>query len=270
MMDFYNHIMTRQLVGAHRGHRAYFPENTLIAFEDCIGNCDYIEIDIQFTADGIAVVFHDENLKRTSNALSHPEFQHSDSLLLSTFNYSQLQNLDIGSWFYQQDPFNTQQLNSSSKKIVKDQSQSLLTLDALLEFISTTDLGLNIEIKSLHKDSSSSINSILESINNFNLQQACIISSFNHSILQSIKLANPCIRTAALVEKKNPNDLVQYLKTIAVDGYHIDDSLVDQSLFNELSRQGYFCSVYTINSKIRIKEIYKQLKTGSIITDYLY
>ena len=57
---------TPQLV-AHRGYASRYPENTLPACEAALraGAC-YIEIDVQLTADGIPVLFHDENLFRTT------------------------------------------------------------------------------------------------------------------------------------------------------------------------------------------------------------
>jgi len=269
-MDFYQAIMSQQLIGAHRGHRAYLPENTLAAFQDCPGNCDYIELDIQFTRDGVAVVFHDETLKRTSNALSHPDFWQVKSLILANFDYSQLHKLDVGSWFYTTDPFQTIQQGLKPKLNVEAHAQTILTFEQLLEFISTTDLGINVEIKYLHPSTHSSIKSLLKSLSHFNLKRACIISSFDHTILQSIKCIDKSFKTAALVEEKHPDDLYQYLKHIKVDGYHIDDSLVDKPLFDELKKRNYFCSIYTVNSNKRKKEIYSLLKTGSIITDYLY
>lgn len=56
-----------QLV-AHRGWRNRYPENTLLAVAAAIDvGARHIEIDIQFTADGEAIVFHDRNLMRMCN-----------------------------------------------------------------------------------------------------------------------------------------------------------------------------------------------------------
>lgn len=52
---------------AHRGYPKHYPENSLPGIEAALragANC--IEIDIQLTADGIPVLFHDENLHRTT------------------------------------------------------------------------------------------------------------------------------------------------------------------------------------------------------------
>lgn len=53
------------LVSAHRGGAGddHTAQNTLAAFEDAIAlGCDYVEFDVRLTADGTAVVFHDDQL----------------------------------------------------------------------------------------------------------------------------------------------------------------------------------------------------------------
>lgn len=58
--------MTKFQVLAHRGLVSEFvPENTIKAFADALhAGADVIETDIQCTADGVAIVFHDADLKR--------------------------------------------------------------------------------------------------------------------------------------------------------------------------------------------------------------
>jgi glycerophosphoryl diester phosphodiesterase len=52
---------------AHRGYAARFPENTLLALHQALkcGAC-YLEFDVQFSSDGIPLLFHDETLERTT------------------------------------------------------------------------------------------------------------------------------------------------------------------------------------------------------------
>ena len=53
------------LVIAHRGASAEKPENTLAAFRRALAlKVDGIELDVQLTADGVPVVFHDASLRR--------------------------------------------------------------------------------------------------------------------------------------------------------------------------------------------------------------
>lgn len=52
---------------AHRGYAAHYPENTLAAMEAALqAGAQYLETDIQLSADGIPYLFHDETLIRTT------------------------------------------------------------------------------------------------------------------------------------------------------------------------------------------------------------
>ena len=54
---------------AHRGLAGLYPENTMIAFEKCLEyDPEAIEMDVQMTKDGELVVFHDEEVSRTTGA----------------------------------------------------------------------------------------------------------------------------------------------------------------------------------------------------------
>ncbi len=60
-------LFRNALVAAHRGASAEAPENTLAAVEQAIANrADYAEIDVQETKDGVVILLHDSNLKRTT------------------------------------------------------------------------------------------------------------------------------------------------------------------------------------------------------------
>jgi glycerophosphoryl diester phosphodiesterase len=54
-----------QLV-AHRGWTARFPENTLLGISAAVGRgARWVELDVQLTADGVPIIFHDESLQRS-------------------------------------------------------------------------------------------------------------------------------------------------------------------------------------------------------------
>lgn len=60
---------TRSFVVAHRGASAAEAENTLVAFERAIqAGADSVEFDVRLTADDRAVVLHDPDLRRTTDA----------------------------------------------------------------------------------------------------------------------------------------------------------------------------------------------------------
>jgi len=50
---------------AHRGYARHYPENTLVSIEAAIrAGAGHVEVDVQLSADGAAVLFHDRTLDR--------------------------------------------------------------------------------------------------------------------------------------------------------------------------------------------------------------
>lgn len=85
------------LVLAHRGDSRQAPENTLPAFESALKlGVDLVELDYHHSADGVPVVFHDEELDRASDAC---QCWGGQKILLSSRNWSDLCQLDAGRWF---------------------------------------------------------------------------------------------------------------------------------------------------------------------------
>jgi glycerophosphoryl diester phosphodiesterase len=80
---------------AHRGASAYAPEHTFAAYDRALAQgADYIEQDLQLTADGELVVMHDETLDRTARGPAE-----SCTGLVRTKTVAQLRQCEVGSWF---------------------------------------------------------------------------------------------------------------------------------------------------------------------------
>ncbi|XP_035228908.1 glycerophosphodiester phosphodiesterase 1-like isoform X2 [Stegodyphus dumicola] len=83
-------------VFAHRGGGHDAPENTVIAIREAKKNgADGVEIDLSFTKDNIAVLFHDDTLERTTDGFG----------MLSGKTYSELRELDAASNHIYRDRF---------------------------------------------------------------------------------------------------------------------------------------------------------------------
>jgi phosphoglycerol transferase MdoB-like AlkP superfamily enzyme/glycerophosphoryl diester phosphodiesterase len=80
----------RQLVViAHRGNSSEFPENTLAAIAGAAElGCDFAEVDVRLTADGVPVIMHDETIDRTTTG----------SGALAERTLAEVKTLDAGSW----------------------------------------------------------------------------------------------------------------------------------------------------------------------------
>lgn len=78
------------LIVAHRGAAKYAPENTIAAFLKAAEmGADYAEMDVRQTKDGVFVLMHDRNVKRTTDGKG----------LVSEMTLEEIKKLDAGSWF---------------------------------------------------------------------------------------------------------------------------------------------------------------------------
>lgn len=79
---------TRHVVAiAHRGEHLQHPENTIPAFEEAIRvGADFIEVDVQTTADGKLVLSHDGTVDRCTNGKGK----------VSEMTFEQVETLDAG------------------------------------------------------------------------------------------------------------------------------------------------------------------------------
>src|ERR671912_256068 len=83
----------------HRGASAYAPEHTFAAYDLALAQgADYIEIDLQMTADGELVALHDKTLNRTADAPEGVPERYCRGLV-SKKTLEQIQMCDAGSWF---------------------------------------------------------------------------------------------------------------------------------------------------------------------------
>lgn len=81
---------TRPAVVAHRGNSSVAPQNTLAAIEAaCRAGADAVEIDLQRTADGAAVVIHDDTVDGTTDGTG----------AVGELSLATLRGLDAGRWF---------------------------------------------------------------------------------------------------------------------------------------------------------------------------
>lgn len=88
---------TGVLVIAHRGDSHVAPENTLPAFNSAVkAGADFVELDYRHTADGVPVVFHDEELDRATDAC---RLWGETKIKLDGKTLADLRHLDAGSWF---------------------------------------------------------------------------------------------------------------------------------------------------------------------------
>ena len=266
-MNFFDQFDKHGLLAAHRGFRYYYPENTLCAFDAAVDRCDFLEMDVRLSRDGVPVIIHDASLERTSNAAVKAA---GKSLKVADWTLAELRQLDMGSWFLTTDPF-----SAIADKAVRRQKlqtlmpQTIMTLDEFLAWAKKKKMLLNIELKDLTDSSQALPEIVLESIDQARAGDTILISSFNHNYLRRIKELAPNQTTAALQVNSHPPYLIDYLHELGVSAYHPNEKMVTANNVAALTAAGFTVNVYTVNNRQRQQELYG-FGVRAIFTDILY
>ncbi len=158
---------------AHRGASGSAPENTIEAIELAIdAGVAMVEIDVQSTLDGQVVVFHDDELERTTDGRG----------AINAMSYEQLRTLDAGSWFGSQ--FANTRIPLLSDAIDVIQNRVYLNLE--LKAHSTLDQSMTW-FAHIHRQ-----------LDDRSMLPYTVFSSFHHDLLRQLKVTYPSLHTCAL------------------------------------------------------------------------
>ncbi len=228
---------------AHRGASFSAPENTIPAFNKAIEmKADMIELDVLPTRDNIPVVLHDKKLNRTTTG-NGP---------VARMLYRELQELDAGSWF---DP--------------AYKNTKIPSLETVLKLVKNK-IALNIEIKGNpnRRGSQSFEKLILEMIDQYDMQDHIVISSFNCKAIRQVKNLAPGISTALLNWKYSygTRRVYNFMQRCKADGLNLLARQMKRPLMDLLKNNHTPVWVYTLNSEAGMKSVIRKGATG-IFTD---
>ena len=222
-------------VTSHRGGDHSYPENTVAALQDSIDSMtEYAEIDVQETSDGIVILMHDLNLRRTTGINEY------------VYNITYSEILQQGYEHYTGTSYNTEYVP---------------TLSSVLEMCSEK-IKLNIEIKSSKYYNDSLAAKVVSLIETYSSPAQCIISSTNYHYLEQVKELNPDIATGYIM-KVAYGDLRDM---DAIDFVSVKYSCVTERLVESAHESGKEIHVWTVNSRNAVTRM-KGLGVDNIITD---
>ncbi|XP_043548416.1 glycerophosphodiester phosphodiesterase domain-containing protein 5 isoform X3 [Chiloscyllium plagiosum] len=123
-------LSRRPAVIGNRGVPMLAPENTLMSFQKAAEwRADGFNINVTISYDGVPFLMHDTTLRRTTNVEElYPNRVFENAAM---FNWTNLQMLNAGLWFFQEDPFWTAQ-DLSQKDNMEASNQSLCKLADVL------------------------------------------------------------------------------------------------------------------------------------------
>jgi glycerophosphoryl diester phosphodiesterase len=231
---------------AHRGFRAKYPENTLIAFQAALNaGVTMIELDVTHTRDGELVVMHDNTLDRTTNGCGP----------VIDYSLKEVKKLDAGSWF---NPIFA--------------SQHVPELGEVLDLINGKVL-VNIEIKP-HTDavrypSRTIERQVVELINRKKIQDVVLISSFDRKILEKIaSLENP---PALALISRDPADnaTLALCRRLKIFSWHPSPVILTSDQVEAMHAEGLKVFPYNVDTPEQFEQMFDMHVDGLISNDPL-
>ena len=229
---------------AHRGAREQAPENTIPAFEKAAElGADGVELDVQLTADGVPVVFHDRAVERLTGGVGY----------LTEMTLSQVKALDAGSRF--------------SPRFA---ATRIPTLDEVFEELGDR-LLFNIELKSLSAHSRGLEHAVVQSIQRHDMADRVVISSFNLLSLRHVRRLAPGLALGCLYYAPGlPQPLSKGWLARPIIGrheaHHPHFSIVNGAYMRWARQHRYRVNVWTVNEPEDIQRM-RDLGVDAIMSD---
>lgn len=237
--------MTRKpLIIGHRGASAIAPENTLVAFRRALKDgADGIECDVRLSRDGVPMVIHDTDLKRTGLIEEK----------VSALTAAELTKIEVGTWF------NLRYPNKARRDFAKE---TIPTLVQFLELMHDNDKLFYVEMKCDDGNETETAEAVAKVIKQFDTSRI-IVKSFEHDSIVAIKRLCPKIKTAALFRPKPSrlfrptNKLIEPTLAIKADELSIHYSLATKSALRKARLAGLPTVIWTADRLSWVKRAFK-------------
>lgn len=225
----------RPLIVGHRGARGLAPENTLPAFEVAAElEIDGVEFDVQRTADGVLVVFHDDTVDRTTTGTG----------ALADLTLEQVRALDAGARFDG-----------------RFAGTRVPTLREALDYLKTTRLLLFIELKDPWRFPGME-QQCVDLVRELGLGPRTQFRSFYHDALHELYRIAPEISISELWDDRLPADDEVTFKTI--DAPH---QLLTPQNIRHMQARGQQVTAWTVNELERARAL-AEAGIDGLCTDY--
>jgi glycerophosphoryl diester phosphodiesterase len=253
---------------AHRGARSLAPENTLAAARKALNiGAEMWELDVSVTADGELYVMHDDSLTRTTNV--QVVFPERAPWGRSDLSLAEIRQLEAGSFFVRDDPFGQV---AAGKVSAEEQAAMVVepipTLREALLFTREHGWRVNVELKELPARMATFpvVERALALIQELDMVEQVVLSSFVHPYLQQAKRLNPAVTTAVLTEERQP-DPAALLRGLESKIYHPWLEITSEAEIQNLRRSDFEVNVWTVNGAAEMEWLI-QAGVSGIITDF--
>jgi glycerophosphoryl diester phosphodiesterase len=206
----------------HRGAAALAPENTLAGFRRAAAaGARWVEFDVMLTGDDVPVLFHDDNLKRTTGR---------DALMART-PYDVVRTLEAGAWF-----------------APHFAGEPVPTLAAALALLLELGLGANIEIKPTPGRGRETAAAALAAVARCwpATRPPPLVSSFNRDSLEVARQQAPAV-PRGLLAVRLPRDWISAARRLECSTLHVAGRWLTAKRAARIKARGYGLAAFTIN-----------------------
>jgi glycerophosphoryl diester phosphodiesterase len=226
----------RPLIIGHRGASALAPENTMAAFRLALDEgADGVEFDVRLTRDGIPVVIHDDNLRRTGSL----------QLRVADLTFADLRKIDVGSWF-------VRRRRHSGADFV---GECIPSLQQLLDLFTNNQSLLYLELKSDESKRQELTVACCRLLSTHSVRERVVVESFDLGGIAAVKKLEPKIRTAALFEPsiatppflQSGQRIVDEATAVGASEIALHYKLVNDRVMENAKRAGLNVIVWTVD-----------------------
>ncbi|MDH3775009.1 MAG: glycerophosphodiester phosphodiesterase family protein, partial [Deltaproteobacteria bacterium] len=189
--------------------------------------------------------------------------------LVHEFTLDEIRLLDFGSWFTEQDPFG--QIASgmvAESDLASYVQQQAPTLGEALSFTLEHGWSVNLEIKEMsgNPDPEQVVKKILALVEDFDMVDSVLISSYNQAYLAQVRKAHPHVVTGILVSKPHPHPET-LLRQLGAQAYHPRLSAFRPADIALLHLQGCRVHIWNVNDRKTMQRLVRAGVDG-IFTDF--
>lgn len=236
-------VFTRDLsLGAHRGGRGLWPENTVVAFEEVTKRWPHVlvETDTRLTADGRVVLMHDPDVDRTTDG-SGP---------IAKMTFEEVRKLDAGYDFSPPDEETHPYRGEGVQVPLLSEALAVMTGNAVL-----------VELK----DAAGIADAVVQEIRDANAEERVILASFYPEHMKRAQELAPELGTCFHYE--SGANLLQHVVNNTLDAYEAENDLlaIDLEMMDNfdigpermaaIREKGILIQVHTINDPERMNEL---------------
>ncbi len=227
-------IAHRTEITAHRGYSSEYPENTMPAFEAAMDSgADWIELDVQETADGEIVVMHDSNLKRTAGTDRN----------IWEVSYEELRDMDVGRW--RGEEFAGTGISTLAEVMERCRGHS----------------RLNIEIKPTGHENGI-VEKVLALIGEYDYAGDCVVASMSYEVLEEVKRQNSEIETVYVMRSAYGH----FADLEYADNFSVRNNYINAHMVEAVHVQGKEIYAWTVNTTQAMDKMLR-LGVDNLITD---